>query len=228
MRLPSRCVLSAVCITLLAIGSVAGGHPPGDVAAEVSGLTGKDLVEFKANSVGKTSRPHSFKPIRHSTRIPGPIPTLTRRGDCLRRAGGVAHLVVGEQAALDQVVALAPVEEGLSADGVVVEGELRPARLGAGGEVAVHVALAEAGEGHAVLGGPAGEAAELDLVVALCLFGAGRPEVQEKLAEGLLPGERTREGPVGGGAGNGVRSGVGDKTVAICAHLAFLIMTLCH
>ena len=49
MRTPPRGVIFAVCIALIAIGSVARASGQNDEAAQVSGFTGKGLVGFKAN-----------------------------------------------------------------------------------------------------------------------------------------------------------------------------------
>ena len=49
MRTQSRYVMLAVCIALSAIGFAAGASGQKDEAAQVSGLTGKELVDFKTN-----------------------------------------------------------------------------------------------------------------------------------------------------------------------------------
>lgn len=49
MRTQLRCVILAMCIALSAIGFAAGASGQKDEAAQVSGLTGKELADFKAN-----------------------------------------------------------------------------------------------------------------------------------------------------------------------------------
>src|SRR5579871_6102634 len=63
---------------------------------------------------------------------------------------GVMHLVVGQRIALDQVVALAPLEEHLGTEGVMVQSHLRHAGLGAEDEILIEMALTEPVEGDPV------------------------------------------------------------------------------
>ena len=49
MRTQLRCVMAAVCVALSLIGFAARASGQKDEAAQVSGLTGKELVGFKAN-----------------------------------------------------------------------------------------------------------------------------------------------------------------------------------
>ncbi len=118
-------------------------------------------------------------------------------------------LLVGQQAALDDVVALAPAEEGFGADGIVVDGERGFAGLDPAHEEAVHVALAEAGEGHGVLGRPAGEAAETDFIIVLVFF--------------ARVAWRWRRNSWS--ASSQVKGGIADD---ICARFAPLLMTMCQ
>jgi len=67
-------------------------------------------------------------------------------------------------------------------------------------QVAVQVALAEAGEGNVVVLSPGDETAELDLVIAHGLRGEGRFLVEEELAQRFVPGHARRDG-VGTGWG---------------------------
>jgi len=94
----------------------------------------------------------------------------------------MADLIVGQEAALDNVVFLAPVEERFGADGGVVKRQGRLAFFNAADKEAVHVALAEAGERHVFPNGPAGEAADLSLVILLSFFRAGGLEAKKELA----------------------------------------------
>lgn len=89
------------------------------------------------------------------------------RQHVLRRARGMADLIIRQQAALHDVVLLAPVKEGFGAGGVMVQGQRGFAGLGPADEVTVHVPLAEAVEGNIFLSGPADKAAKLDFIIPL-------------------------------------------------------------
>jgi len=108
------------------------------------------------------------------------------------------YFVIGQQAALDGFVLLAPAEEGLDADRVMVESQWGLAGLSAFDKVAVHVPFSEAPEGDVVIGRPARELADLDFIVALGLLRAGGLEVEEELVERFLPGKGRNKG---GGSG---------------------------
>jgi len=106
----------------------------------------------------------------------------------------MADLIVGQEAALDNVVFLAPVEERFGADGGVVKRQGRLAFFSAADQKAVHVPLAETGERNIFLGRPANKAAELDFIVTLGFLRAGGLEMEVELVECLFPGKRGGSG----------------------------------
>ena len=101
----------------------------------------------------------------------------------------MASLTICQQASLDNVVFLTPVEKRLGADGGVMKRQQRFAFFGAANKEAVHMALAEASEPHVFLNGPAGKGVDLDLKILLSFFRAGGLEGKKELGERFFPGK---------------------------------------
>jgi len=72
----------------------------------------------------------------------------------------------------------------------VVKRQGRLAFFSAADQKAVHVPLAEAGERHVFLNGPAGKAAKLDFIITLGFLCASGLEVKKELVERFFPGKR--------------------------------------
>ena len=99
----------------------------------------------------------------------------------------MAHLVLRERGALQQIVADAPLEERLRGNAVMVQGSSGDG-LCPLGKVLIHVALAECMERDGVRVRPLHELPELDPIKAGCLLRAMGGVPGEELAERFLPG----------------------------------------
>ena len=78
-------------------------------------------------------------------------PHILFRGHVHRRSRSASDLVVGQEVALNQVIAGAPPHENLGGNRIMVQRHLRPAGIGAGDEIGVKVPLAEVVDRDGVL-----------------------------------------------------------------------------